>query len=54
LRGIEGIFIQFEKHLERQLTPEEKRLLRLSYAAYPESRADGDDETETRVAQAGD
>jgi hypothetical protein len=55
LPDTEEILRQFEHYLRRQLTPEEKHMLRLSYAAYPESdsRARDEDDPESKVKQAG-
>jgi hypothetical protein len=55
LRDTEEILRQFEHYLRRELTPEEKHMLRLSYAAYPESecRARDEERPEPKVKQAG-
>jgi hypothetical protein len=55
LQDTEEILSQFEHYLRRQLTPAEKHMLRLSYAASPESesRARDQDDPESKVKQAG-
>lgn len=50
VRDTEKIIDQFEQQLKRKLTHEERRLLRLAFAAYPPC----DDEEDDPLANAGD
>jgi hypothetical protein len=51
VRGVEKVIDEFERQLRRELTLEERRLLRLAFAAYPPS---DDEQQDDSLAKAGD